>query len=103
LNFEVRYLDAARTDLIRLYDYLVDKAETIEDLARADIAYDAIVSAIDSLSRTPFVYRKAAESPFLRELLIPFGAAGYVALFEIVDARRVHVLAIRHQLEDDYH
>lgn len=38
----------------------------------------------------------------LRELLIPFGASGYVALFEIVNAEVVHVLAIRHQLEDDY-
>lgn len=103
MSFEVRYVEAARTDLLRLYDHLVNKAETIEDLARADIAYEAIVTAIDSLRRTPFIYRKAAESPFLRELLIPFGAAGYVALFEIVDARLVHVLAIRHQLEDDYH
>lgn len=103
MSFEVRYLEAARIDLLRLYDHLVDKAETIEDLARADIAYEAIVTAIDSLRRTPFIYRKAAESPFLRELLIPFGAAGYVALFEIGDARLVQVLAIRHQLEDDYH
>ncbi|MFN6996361.1 MAG: plasmid stabilization protein [Aquincola tertiaricarbonis] len=39
----------------------------------------------------------------MRELLISFGAEGYVALFEIADASRVHVLAIRHQLEDDYH
>jgi len=103
LSFAVRYLAQARADLIRLYDHLVDKAETVEDLTHADIAYEAIVSAIDSLRRTPFIYRKAAESPFLRELLIPFGAAGYVALFEIVDAGLVQVLAIRHQLEDDYH
>jgi ParE toxin of type II toxin-antitoxin system, parDE len=30
-------------------------------------------------------------------------ADGYVALFEIEDASTVTVLAVRHQLEDDYH
>jgi len=39
----------------------------------------------------------------LRELIIPFGRAGYVALFEIVDPTEVVVSAVRHQLEDDYH
>jgi plasmid stabilization system protein ParE len=43
----------------------------------------------------------ARQSPFLRELLIPHG--GYVALFEIEDASTVTILAVRHQLEDDYH
>jgi hypothetical protein len=51
----------------------------------------------------PFVYRKAGDSPFLREPLMPFGAAGFVALYEIEDARHVTVLALRRQLEDDYH
>jgi mRNA-degrading endonuclease RelE of RelBE toxin-antitoxin system len=39
----------------------------------------------------------------LRELLISFGSAGYVALFEIDDAETVTVLAVRHQRESDYH
>jgi hypothetical protein len=38
-----------------------------------------------------------------RELLIPFGHSGYVALFEIDDARTVTVTAVRHQREEDYH
>lgn len=42
-------------------------------------------------------------NPFLRELIIPFGAAGYVALFEIENEQIVTVLAIRHEREDDYH
>ncbi len=32
-----------------------------------------------------------------------FGAAGYVALFEIEDNETVTILAIRHQREEDYH
>jgi hypothetical protein len=36
-------------------------------------------------------------------MVIPFGTAGYVALFEIEDSKTVTVLAIRHQRDDDYH
>ena len=44
-----------------------------------------------------------SDNTFLRELIIVFGASGYVALFEIDDAKTVTVLAVRHQREDDYH
>ena len=37
-----------------------------------------------------------------RELVITSGATGYVALYEI-SVGTVFVLAVRHQLEDDYH
>jgi plasmid stabilization system protein ParE len=48
--------------------------------------------------------RKAtAADPFLRELVIGFGSAGYVPLFDIEDSTTVTVLAVRHQREDDYH
>ena len=47
--------------------------------------------------------RKAGRSPFLREWIVPFGRSGHVALFEIQDEANVAVLAVRHQLEDDYH
>jgi hypothetical protein len=56
------------------------------------------------LETSPFSCRKAApDNTFLRELIIAFGASGYVALFEIDDAKTVTVLAVRHQREDDYH
>ncbi len=101
--FEVRYSDSAREDLLRLFDFLLDRAKTAEDFDSVQVAIDVIRDTAErSLSRAPFVYRKAGESPFLRELLIPFGGAGYVALYEIKDAVHVTVLAVRHQLEDDY-
>jgi len=103
VSFAVRYSAAAREDLKRLYEYLLDRCTTVEDLDVAEKALAAIVSAVDSLGETPFIYRKAGASPFLRELLIPFGHGGYVALFEIDDAKTVTILAVRHQLEDDYH
>ena len=103
MTFSVRYSESARGDLIRLYEYLLARATTVDDLELAQRALDAITGGVDRLAASPFVYRKAGASPFLRELLIPFGAAGYVALFEVEDASTVTVLAVRHQLEDDYH
>jgi plasmid stabilization system protein ParE len=103
VSFSVRYSPSARDDLKRLYPYLLDRSTTIEDLELAERALDAIVAAAEALSLSPFIYRKAGGNPFLRELLIPFGQSGYVALFEIEDASTVTILAVRHQLEDDYH
>ena len=103
MSFAVRYSAGAREDLIRLYGFLLERASTAEDLDVAERALNAITIALDSLARSPFIYRKAGQSPFLRELLIPFGHSGYVALFEIEDAATVTILALRHQLEDDYH
>jgi plasmid stabilization system protein ParE len=103
VTFAVRYSEGAREDLRRLYAHLLDRCATVEDLADAERALEAIEAAIDSLTRTPFIYRKAGRSPFLRELVIPFGHGGYVALFEIENAATVTVLTVRHQLEDDYH
>lgn len=103
-KFEVRYTAAARDDLLRLFDFLLDRAQSVDDFDAAQVAIDVITSAVEShLSRTPFIYRKARESPFLRELVIPFQSAGYVALYEIEGGSIVNVLATRHQLEDDYY
>ncbi len=103
MSFVVRYSASARDDLKRLYEYLLDRATGAEDLELAERTLGAIIDSVDSLRRSPFIYRKAGTSPFLRELLIPFGNSGYVALFEIEDASTVTILALRHQLEDDYH
>jgi len=97
--YRVRLTRGARDDLLRLTAYWRDK-----DIATARRARVAIEKALAMLRDFPFSCRKADDSqPFLRELLIPFGAAGYVALFEIDDADSVTVLAVRHQREDDYH
>jgi plasmid stabilization system protein ParE len=103
VTFDVRIGAAAFDDVERLFEHLVDRARTAEDLALAHRARDAILDSLQGLSASPFIYRKSASSPFLREMLIPFGRSGYVALFEIDDSKTVTVLAVRHQLEDDYH
>jgi plasmid stabilization system protein ParE len=98
VSFRVRYTGAAREDLQRLYAFLLE-----HDLQAAERARDAIGKSVELLRDFPFTCRKAMpDNPFLRELLIPFGAAGYVALFEIEDNETVTILAVRHQREDDY-
>ena len=102
--FRVRYTEAARDDLLRLFDHLLERASTAEELDQAQAAIDAIRAGVETnLARAPFIYRKAGVDPFLRELVIPFGSAGYVALYEIGRAKDVNILAVRHQLEDDYY
>jgi hypothetical protein len=39
----------------------------------------------------------------LRELMIPFGSAGCVVLFQIEDGHTVIIAAVRHQREEDDH
>ena len=74
------------------------------DWALAERALQAIGAGIALLQQTPFSCRKAMPShSFLRELVICFGGSGYVALFEIEDARTVTLLAARHQREDDFY
>lgn len=75
----------------------------VPSYSRGEQAIAALRAGIATLKTSPFNCRKAGQSPFLRELVIPFGRAGYVALFEIEDASDVVVVAVRHQLEDDYH
>lgn len=99
MTYSVRYTKAARDDLLRLYEFLLEK-----DVRAARLARNAIVKAGGFLEDFPFACRKVdPANPFLRELIIPFGSAGYVALFEIEDGATVTILAIRHQREDDYH
>lgn len=100
MTYKVRLTSEAREDLDRLYDFLVKP-----DLDAAERALAAIERAFELLIYSPFSCRKALlqKGPRWREILIPFGHCGYVALFEIDDDRTVTVAAIRHQREEDYH
>jgi len=89
----------AQTDLERLFDFLAEN-----DLAAAQRARAAIEKAYGFIEAFPFAGRKAdAGNPFLREAVISFGNAGYVALFEVDDDETVTILAFRHQREGDYY
>ena len=99
MSFRVRFTLEAKSDFERLYGFLAE-----QDLEAAERALDVIERAWTILEEFPFSCRKAEDSnPFVREIVIPFGSAGYVALFEIENQQTATVLAVRHQREDDYH
>jgi hypothetical protein len=78
------------------------------DFARAGLslpaqAIAALRSGIAAVKTSPFTCRKAGQGSVLRELLVPFGRSGHVALSEIEDGTNVAVLGVRHQLGEDRH
>jgi plasmid stabilization system protein ParE len=99
-RYRVRLTLEALEDLKRLQAFLIEK-----DTMAAARAVDAIATSFELLEHSPFSCRKAwpGDRPLLRELVIPFGSAGYVALFEIEGPRQVSILAGRHQREEDYY
>ena len=104
MSFDLRFSVAAHDDLARLFAFLLDKAETVEDLNLAKATIEAVRSAaLNQLAVTPYSPRKAGSSPTRRELIAPFGASGYVALCEIAGPGSVMLLAVRHQRKDDFH
>ena len=104
MTFRVEFTPEALEDLDRLFDFLLDQAETAEDARRAFDAVEAIrVAANTHLSTTPYSYRKVGSRPTLRELIVPFGKTGYVMRFDIRTPELVLVLGARHQREEDYH
>ena len=104
MSFSVLLSPMAEADLERLFDFLLDRAETTEEFDRVQATIETIrATAQHQLATTPYSFRKAAQNPAQRELIIPFEGTGYVALYEIVSTSKVVVLAVRHQREEDYH
>ena len=105
MSFRVRLTAEAADDLEQPFDFVLQRELQRHDgdLDVADHALTAVRNGIATLRQSPFTCRKVGTSPFIRELIIPFGRSGYVALFEIVDQENIVVSAVRHQLEDDYH
>lgn len=101
MNFSVRFTEEALDDLDRLYPSHLAHCEG--DWEAAEGAIEAIHRGLALLESSPFASRRVSGAdPMHRELLVGFGAAGYVLLVEIDAGGFVTVLAARHQREDDY-
>lgn len=104
MTFKVEFTPEADADLERLFEFLLDRAETVEEAMRVLEAAQAIrVAANSHLATTPYSYRKVGQRPTLRELIVPFGATGYVLRFDIRTPELVLVIGARHQREEDFH
>jgi plasmid stabilization system protein ParE len=104
MTFKVAFTPEADADLGRLFDFLLERAETADEAMRAYEAVAAIRAIASShLSTTPYSYLKVGQRPTLRELIVPFGSTGYVLRFDIRTPELVLVIGARHQREEDYH
>ena len=104
MTFRVEFTPEADADLDRLFDFLLERAQTVEDAMRAYEAVEVTCTVASShLSTTPYSYRKVGQRPTLRELIVPFGATGYVLRFDIRTPDLVLVIGARHQREEDFH
>lgn len=93
----VIFSPAAFRDLERLREFLRPKSSEV-----AKRAAKAIIKAVQILSLQSGIGRPADElGPDYRELPIDFGGSGYLALYR-QRGGDVVILALRHQLEDDY-
>ena len=94
----VRLSARAQSDLLRLHTFLVGK-----DVNAAKRAMLAIREGFQPLTHAPNIGRLVGDSANLRELVIDFGASGYLALYRFEpELNAVTILAVKHPREDDY-
>jgi plasmid stabilization system protein ParE len=93
---QIVYSPTAIASLERLYDFLVEKNPDA-----AQRAIGTILRKLRALEQFPHLGPVDVERPDVRQLFMPFGAAGYVARYRIADDSVV-ILAIRHTREAGY-
>lgn len=103
-TYTVTLMLEAQADLRRLEALAIEREleSHTPDWTTPERALDALHRGLQLLSWSPYTCRKAdLGNGRLRELIVPFGASGYVVLFEIVGNQGV-VGAVRHQREEDF-
>lgn len=69
MSYRVRFTEEAENELVRLYEFVLERDEA--DWALAERALEAIRNGLRGLELSPFSFRKATpNNPFLRELVI---------------------------------
>lgn len=102
MTYRVLLTREAKDDSRRLEESFEAAAIESGDFDLPLRAVDTILHEFGILERNPFTCRRVSDDPLERELVIPFGDSGYVALFRLLSEEEVVVTAIRHQREDDY-
>jgi plasmid stabilization system protein ParE len=93
---QIIYTDQSQRDLNRFYQFLIKK-----DKAVAIRAIKTIRAAIKEIRKMPEGYRPVPNLPNHREIIIDFGASGYVGRFRYIQGGDIYIVRIKHQLEDE--
>lgn len=97
MPYIVNWTENASQGLERAYLFLAEKNEDAAKAALITIREKALL-----LEQFPNAGRPAEDfEPEYRELLIPFGGAGYILIYEVI-GDSVYVLAVKHQKEAGY-
>ena len=97
MPYIVNWTENASQGLERAYLFLAEKNEDAAKAALITIREKALL-----LEQFPNAARPAEDfEPEYRELLIPFGGAGYILIYEVI-GDSVYVLAVKHQKEAGY-
>ncbi|MFY9261479.1 MAG: type II toxin-antitoxin system RelE/ParE family toxin [Gallionella sp.] len=88
------YTQPAIEDLIRLHIFLASKS-----VVAAGKAKIAIVKSIKKLPLMPEAHKPVLSHPNIRDLIIDFGATGYIARYHYERGSNITILRIRHQKE----
>lgn len=94
---QIIYTEQAQRDLSHLYDFLKKKDKSV-----ALRAIKTIRAAINETQKMPDGFRPVADLPHFREVIIDFGASGYIARFRYEKGGDIYIVRIKHQLEDDF-
>ena len=90
--------EGAAQGLEHCRQFLVEK--NLQAMRRAAFAIEHKFMVLET---EPEIGRPFDELPELRELLIPFGDSGYVALYRYeINSDTVYILAFKHQKEAGY-
>lgn len=93
---EIVWLDSAVNDVVRLREFI-----TKENFSAAKKAAEAIQDAAKRLMEVPSIGKPVNDLPQYRDLLIRFGASGYVLRYRVY-AETIYIIHIRHYREADF-
>lgn len=97
VSYLVHWTENASEGLELAYRFLAERSEEAAKAALVAIREKALL-----LEQFPNSGRPAEDfEPEYRELLIPFGGAGYILIYEVI-GDSVYVLAVKHQKEAGY-
>lgn len=90
----------ANADIAKCRTYLI---EATDNTTLGNKAVATIIQYLELLENQPYLGRPYPQNNAYRELIIPFGKRGYLALYQYDDVDDIiYVMRLRHGLERGY-